>query len=140
MPKTAKPKKMWVYAPKKPAPPKAPEVLKRDVEMKANALVEAVLKPLHIQPPPEDPQFNYIEDIATKWVRSFFYFYALYRSAGPYALGGQFEAKFARLTYLGGDHFNLAAQRYTGEWIEIFPDLTLDECLDAVRNDPWFHP
>jgi hypothetical protein len=82
--------------------------------MKANALVGAVLKPLHVQPPPEDPEFNYIEDIATKWVRSYFYFYALYRSAGPYALGGQFEAKFARLTCFGGDHFSLAAQRYTG--------------------------
>ena len=42
----------------------------------------------YVQPPPEDPQFNYIEDIATKWVRSYFYFFALYRSAGPYALGG----------------------------------------------------
>ena len=50
-----------------------------------------------------------------------------------------FEAKFARLTYLGGDHFNLAA-RHTGEWMEIFPDLTLDECLAAVQDDPWFQP
>jgi hypothetical protein len=91
MPKTTKPKKMWVYAPQKPAPPKVPEALKREVETKANALVEAVLKPKHVQPPPEAPQFNYIEDIATKWVRSYFYFFALYRSAGPYALGGQFE-------------------------------------------------
>jgi hypothetical protein len=28
----------------------------------------------------------------------------------------------------------------TGEWLEIFPDLTLDECLAAVRDDPWFQP
>jgi hypothetical protein len=139
MPKS-KPKKMWVYAPKKPTPPTVPETLKREVETRGNTLVESVLKPLHVQPVPDDPQFNYIEDIATKWVRSYFYFYALYRSAGPYALGGTFEAKFARLTYLGGDHFSLSAQRHTGEWIEIFPDLTLDECLAAVQDDPWFHP
>jgi len=135
-----KPKKMWVYAPKKPTPPKMPEALKREVETKANALVESVLKPKHVQPPPENPQRNYIEDIATKWYRSYFYFYALYRSAGPYALGGQFESKFARLTYIGEGRFNLAAMRYTEEWMEIFPDLTLDECLAAVRDDPWFHP
>jgi len=140
MPKTVRPKKTWVYAPKKPTPPKVPEALKHEVETKANALVESVLKPKHVQPPPEDPQFNYIEGIATKWYRSYFYFYAIYRSAGPYALGGTFEAKFARLTYLDGARFSLAFQRYTGEWIEIYPDLTLDECLDAVRDDPWFHP
>ena len=130
----------WVYTPKKPAPPSLPAALKREVETKANALIESVLKPQHVQPPPEDPQFNYIEAITTKWYRSYFYFYAVYRSAGPYALGGTFEAKFARLTYIGGEHFNLAAMRYTEEWIEIFPDLTLDECLEAVRDDPWFHP
>jgi hypothetical protein len=140
MPKTARPKKTWVYAPQKPAPPKVPEALKREVETKANALVESLLKPKHVQPPPADPQFNYIEDIATKWYRSYFYFYAVYRSAGPYALGGTFEAKFARLTYIGDGRFSLAFQRHTGEWIEIFPDLTLDECLAAVRDDPWFQP
>jgi hypothetical protein len=140
MPKTAKPRKTWVYAPKKPAPPKVPEALKREVETKANALVESVLKPQHIQPPPEDPQFNYIEDISTKWYRSYFYFYAVYRSAGPYALGGQFEAKFARLEYIGDGLFNLAYMRYTGQWFELFTELPLDACLDSIRDDPWFHP
>ena len=109
MPKTTKPKKMWVYAPKKPAPPKVPDALKREVETKANALVESVLKPLHVQPPPEDPEFNYIEDLSTKWFRSFFYFYAIYRRRAPMRWVRPFEHKFARLTYLGGDHFNLAA-------------------------------
>jgi hypothetical protein len=135
-----KQKKTWVYAPSKATPPPVPAALKREVEIKANALVESVLKPQHVQLPPEDPQFNYIEDISTKWYRSYFHFYALYRSAGPYALGGRFEAKFARLTYIGGERFNLSAMRHTGEWIEIFPDLTLDECLAAVRDDPWFQP
>ena len=140
MPKTTKPKKMWVYAPKKPAPPKIPEPLKHEVETKANALVEAVLKPKHVQPPPEDPEFNYIEGLYTKWYRSFFYFCAHYIVAGPNAILPSFEHKFARLTYIGGGRFNLAAMRHTGEWMEIFPDLTLDECLAAVRDDPWFHP
>ena len=83
MPKSVRQKKTWVYAPRKATPPPVPPALKRDVETKANALVESVLKPQHVQPPPEDPQFNYIEDISTKWYHSYFYFYALYRSAGP---------------------------------------------------------
>ncbi len=130
----------WVYAPKKSAPPKLPETLKREVETKANALVESVLKPQHVLPPPEDPQSNYIEDITTKWYRNSISFSALYRSAGPHALGGQFEIKFARLTHLGGGRFTLAAMRHTGAWMEIYPSLTLEECLAAVRDDPWFQP
>ena len=84
MPKTAKPKKTWIYAPKKPTPPKAPEALKREVETKANALVESVLKPRHIKEPGPDPQLNYIESLYTKWYRSYFYFSAHYIVAGPY--------------------------------------------------------
>ncbi len=51
-----------------------------------------------------------------------------------------FEHKFARLTYIGGGRFSLAAMRHTEEWMEIFPDLTLDACLASIRDDPWFHP
>jgi hypothetical protein len=114
--------------------------LKREVEEKANELVETVLKPRYVQPPPENPQFNYIEDLYTKWYRSFFYFCAQYRSAGPYALGGHFEARFARMRYTGPNHFDLAFMRYTDEWIEIHTGLTLDACLASIRDDAWFHP
>ena len=51
-----------------------------------------------------------------------------------------FEAKFARMEYIGGGHFNLAFMRHTGQWIEIFQDLSLDDCLGAIRDDPWFQP
>ena len=89
MPKSAKSQKVWVYAPHKQAPPPAPAALKQEVEKKAKALVETVLKPHYVLPPPENPQFNYIEDIYTKWYRSFFYFCgAIPPLAGPYALGG----------------------------------------------------
>lgn len=140
MPKTKKPGKTWVYAPRKPPPPPVPLALKREVETKANALVESVLKPMHVQPPPEDPQFNYIEDIGTRWYRSYFYFFSIYRSAGPYALGGQFESKFARMEYIGNGLFNLAYMRYTGQWLELFTELTVDDCLACIRDEPWFQP
>ncbi len=134
------PKKQWVRAHQTATGPKVPDALKREVTAKANALVESELRSKHVEPPPEDPQFNYIEDIATKWFGHFFYFFSIYRSAGPFALGGTFESKFARLEYTGYARFNLAVPRHTGQWIEIFSDLTLDECLAAVRDDPWFQP
>lgn len=140
MPKSAKSQKRWIYAPRRATPPTVPAALKREVEEKANALVETVLKPRHVPPTPENPQFNYIEDLYTKWYRSFFYFCAQYRSAGPYALGGNFEAKFARMRYAGAELFDLAYMRYTGEWIEVYPGLTLDACLACIRDDAWFHP
>ena len=67
-------KGQWGYDPKKTASPKVPDALKRKVETEANALIETVLKPRHIQPPPENPQFNYIVDIFTQWYRNYFYF------------------------------------------------------------------
>lgn len=128
------------YSPRKQPSPPVPAALKQEVEEKANTLVETVLKPRYVLPPPEDPQFNYIEDIYTKWYHSFFYFCAQYRSAGPYALDGQFEAKFTRLRYTGAGLFNLAFMRYTNQWIEVLEGLTLDECLTSIRDDAWFQP
>lgn len=72
------------------------------------------------------------------WTSSFFY--ATYRSAGPDALGGRFEARFARLGYIGPGLFNLAHMRYTGQWLELFTGLTLDACLAQIRDESWFQP
>jgi len=65
-----KPKKAWVYAPKKPPKQKLPDDLKAKVEAQATELVDKVLKPRYVQPPPEEPRFNYITDIWTKWHQS----------------------------------------------------------------------
>jgi hypothetical protein len=140
MPKSAKSQKGWVYAPRRQAAPTVPTALKQEVEEKAQALVEVVLKPHHVPPPPENPQCNYIEDLYTKWYRNFFYFCAQYRSAGPYALGGHFEIKFARMKYTGAGLFELAFMRHTGEWVDVYAGLTLDACLSSIRDDEWFHP
>ncbi|MBV9280079.1 MAG: hypothetical protein JOZ41_08370 [Chloroflexi bacterium] len=130
--------KMWVYSPPKPPKPAVPEALKREVDAKASELVASSLKPKYIKPPPEDQRFNYVVDIFTKWYRSYFYFCATYRSPGPTAISPFFEARFARLEYIGADRFALAYMRHTGQWAEIYPDLSLDECLAAVRDDPFF--
>jgi hypothetical protein len=134
------PKGQWGYAPKKSASHKVSDALKRKVEMEATALIDTVLKPQYIQPPPEDPQFNYLVDLYGKWRGSYFYFCSQYACPGPNALSPFFDDKFARLEYVGGDRFNLSFMRHTGQWIEIHPNRSLDECLAAVRDDPWFHP
>jgi len=48
--------------------------------------------------------------------------------------------RFARLEYAGEEKFNMAYMRHTGQWWEIFQDLTLDECIDEIRTNPLFQP
>jgi hypothetical protein len=138
----AKKQKTWVYSPPKPPAPKVPTNTKLLVQQKADELVDRVLKKRYIQRPPARNAFqhNYIADIYTKWYRHYFYFCAKYNVPGPNALVPFFEAKFARLEYTKDNRFNMAFMRYTGEWIEVYEDLSLERCLKAVETDPFFHP
>jgi hypothetical protein len=117
-----------------------PDALKDEVTARANDLIETELKPRYAQHPPENPQFNYISDIYTKWSQGYFYFCATYTCPGPEALSPSFEARFARLTYSGGNLFNLAFMRHTGQWVEPYSGLSLDECLASIGDDPFFMP
>ena len=132
--------KIWVYSPKRQPKPKVPEAVRIDLEAKAKELVNSILKPLHVKPSREDEQFNYIVDIYSKWYRNYFYFCSKYACPGPNAISPYFEAKFARLDYIGNGRFNLAYMRHTGKWCEIYPELSLDECLAAIRDAPHFLP
>jgi len=51
-------RKTWIYSPPKPPKPKVPDAIKAEVEAKARQLVESVLKPTHVKPPPEDMRWN----------------------------------------------------------------------------------
>ncbi len=130
----------WVYS--LPTPPKVavPDDLKAEVERKGNELVETVLKPKHVKPPAEDVRLNYLTDLSTKWHGPYFNFCSTYACPGPNAISPSFESKFARMEYVGNSRFNLSFLRHTGKWVELFTGLTLDECLKAVREDPWFVP
>ncbi len=136
----SKPRKMWVYSPPKPPASKVPERVKIEVQTKADQLIETVLKPKHVQPPPRDNDFNYIVDLFGRWYRHYFYFCAKYRSPGPNAIAPFFETKFARLEYAGGNRFHLSFMRHTDEWVQLYLNVSLDECLAAVKDDPWFIP
>lgn len=120
-----KPPKSWMASQRKTTSSKLPEALKQEVSTKANVLIETVLKARYIQPPPQKPQFNYVVDVYGKWYHSAFYFCATYRVPHPEAEVSNFEVKFARM-------------RYTGQWIEPYSPMTVDECLAAVRDDPFF--
>ena len=136
----AKPRKAWQISPAKTPKPPLPDSLKAEVEAKATALIENVLKPRYVLPPPKDGQFNYIVDIGAKWYRNYFYFSSTYACPGPNALSPTFEAKFARMEHLGGGRFALYFMRHTGEWVGLYDALSVDECLKAIQDDPWFVP
>jgi hypothetical protein len=137
----ARRKKIWLPNSQKYPKPKVPDIIKAELEKKSSELVESVIKTKHIKPPPEDDnRFNYIVDIYTKWYRNYFYFCAEYRCPGPNAISPFFEARFARLEYVGNDHFNLSYMRHTGQWWEIYTELSLNECLAAIRDEPCFLP
>src|SRR5437773_12393511 len=91
----AKRQKVWVYSPpkQKPSQSKIPDTLKAEVTTKANQFIDSVLKPTYVKPPPENPQFNYMVDISSKWYHSSFYFYSTYCVPGPNALSPRSEER-----------------------------------------------
>jgi hypothetical protein len=113
---------------------------KAGVEKRANELIETWLKPNFIEPPPADNRFNYLVDISSKWNRNFFYFCSRHCSPGPNAISPYFDNRFARMECIGKDCFNLAYMRHTGQWNVIFFGLTLDECLQTIKEMPHFRP
>ncbi len=128
--------KTWDYSPSASSKAKPSDFIKSEVMRKANELIENYLKPTHIQPQPEDYQFNYIIDIYGKWYRNYFYFCSTYHVSGPNAIAPTFEDKFTRLEYVGPNRFNLAYMRHTAQWFELYTDQTLEECLTAIKDEP----
>ncbi|MCZ6872560.1 MAG: hypothetical protein O7G88_03360 [bacterium] len=133
-------KKSWL--PNTPKRPKSqvPPAIKAEVEHRGNTLVESVIKPKHIKSPPDDADFNYLVDIYTKWYRQYFYFYAKYHCPSPSAMAPDFETGFARLEYTGSGTFNLSYMRHTEQWWEIYSGLSLEECFEAIEDEPHFIP
>jgi hypothetical protein len=134
------PRKARPFSPGKTPKVSFPGTLKDEVDAKARELIETVLKPQHIEPPPKGHPVNYLTDITIRWLGSKCYFVAIYASPGPNALSPSFETKFARMTYVGNGQFALAFMRHTSQWVELYEALSVDECLKAIRDDPWFVP
>ncbi len=97
------------------------------MNQKAGDLIENVLKPKHVQPPPKGSQLNYLVDITTKWLGSKCYLIGIYRSPGPHAVSPTFETKFAHMEYVGNGKFALSFMRHTDQWVELYDALSVDE-------------
>jgi hypothetical protein len=136
----AKRQKTWIYKPPRGSKPKVPDTIKLDVEAKGREIVETILKPKHIKPPSLDKHYNYIVDIYTKWYRNYFYFCSKYACPGPNAISPYFEDKFARMEYIGNGLFNLSYMRHTGQWWQIYFDLSIDESIATIRDESLFLP
>jgi len=137
----AKKRKAWEISPLKSPQPPVPASIKAELEAKATDLIENVLKPKHILPPPKGKHFNYLIDIGTKWYRNYFYFISTYACPGPNALSPTFESKFVRMEYLGNGKFALYFMRYTGsEWVGMYDALSVDQSMKAIQDDPCFVP
>jgi hypothetical protein len=133
--------KRWVYSPSSKATGTTLDAAaKAQVEAKVRELIDKELKPKHVKPPPEDAQFNYITDITMKWHGSTLFLVSVYACPGPNAISPTFEERFARLRPATGGKFDLDFMRHTGQWWPLHQGLTLEQCLEAVRDDPWFMP
>ncbi len=136
----SKQRKAWISSPESKAKSSLPGTVKDEVETKAKELIDKVLKPQHVQPPPEGSQSNYIFDISIQWLGSKCFFVSTYACPGPNAISPTFEAKFARLEHVGDGKFNLSFMRQTGQWVQLYDVLSVDECMKSIQDDPWFVP
>jgi hypothetical protein len=125
--------KRWVYS-----PPALDAATKAQVQTKVQGFIDRELKPKYVKPPPEDTRFNYVIDVKLHWHGSTLFLVAVFACPGPNALSPTFEDRFARLKPSGAGRFDLSFMRYTGQWVELYQGQTLDECLETIRDDPWF--
>ena len=136
----AKQKKIWMSTTPKHKKPSIPASLKQELGTKVEDVLENIFRPKYIKPPPTDHDFNYLADLYLKWYRSYLYICGTYNCPSPRAISPSFEAKFTRIEYAGGEKFNLAYMRHTGQWWEVYPHLSMDECLKSIVEEVLFHP
>lgn len=104
----------------------------------ADEFIRDFYRPTYLKPPPKDPQFNYIVGFSTKWHGAYLQFIAHYACPGPNAMSPSFDLAFARLGYFRDDAWSLWARRHNDEWVVLGHQLTLEECFEEMRTNPWF--
>jgi len=117
-----------------------PDSIKVSLKEKADEIIEDILRPEYVKPAPVNNDFNYLVDIYSKWYRNYFYFCAKYNCPDPNAISPSFETKFARMEYIGSEKFNLSYMRHTGQWLEIYQELSIDESIKLVSEGGDFVP
>lgn len=128
----------WTWAPTDTPPKcKLSKWQKQSLQHEADQFVAEFYKP-GIKSPPKNAQFNHIVDFSTKWHGAYLQFIAKYACPGPNALSPSFEIAFARLGYFGPDRWNIWARRHNDQWMVLGSQMTLRECFDEMRTNPWF--
>lgn len=117
---------------------KLTEYDKYRIESQCQPLIEE-LKAQYISKNP-DKRYNYLVDIYLKWYRNYLYFCEKYKSESPDRIAGEFEDKFVRLKITRKDKFDFSYMRHTGQWFLVTYDLTLNECLEMIQDNPNFQP
>jgi hypothetical protein len=128
----------WIWV-KTNIPPKNP--VSKAVKEWMLAKAQAFLKEhyiAHIPPPPKNPNWSYVIDYKVKWRGSYLYFMAKYACPSPNAISPEIEVGFARLGCFSRDRFSLWARRHNDQWLMIEEGLSLEECFERMKEDPWF--
>lgn len=133
-------RKMWIPSSARRTKSQVPDSIKQALSETAGKIIENELKPKYIKPPPIDNDFNYIVEIYSKWYRNYFYFFAKYNCPSSNAISPSFETKFARMEYVGNGKFNLSYMRHTEQWLEIYQELSMLECIKVIAEEPYFVP
>ena len=124
------PKRTWLPAKPKSIPkPKVPDELRASIDA-AVAPVIAKLKKRY-RKTPQNPQFNWPEDLFARWHRDALYFVVVMRT--PHGRPPTFETHAARMEHVGGGKFNLAVPMRRG-WNTFKNNATPEECLKEIAE------
>ena len=111
---------------------------KQRLKALADQFVENFYQPALVKPPPE-PRFNYVVEVHTKWHGAYLQFVKKFACPGPNARSPFFETAFARLGYFRPDAWSLWARRHNDQWMALGHQMTMEECFQEMRSNPWFH-
>lgn len=114
-----RPQRVQMYSPKAAPKPKIPAAIKDHAQAEVDRFVDEVLRPRFLRIPPEEPRFDYVVDVFTRWCRSYLYFCASYAcpvrtrslpASRPGSPGLSMQAEL----------FHLAFMRHTSGWTELY--------------------
>jgi len=115
--------------PKPPPKPKVADNVRETIDAQA-AVVLAALKKQFCKKP-KNPQFNWCDDLFTRWHRDALYFVVVMRT--PNGRPPTFETHAARIEHVGDGKFNLAVPMRRG-WNTVKREATPEECLKGISE------
>jgi hypothetical protein len=133
-----KPPKTWMLPTPKKAKAPLPESIKADLDAKATKLVKDVLKPRYVQPPPKNARSITSPTCGSSGLAARCTSERHSPALVPRQCFRRSRHGSPAWNMSGGGRFTLSYMRHTDKWFRLFPNLTADECLDAVENDCHF--